>query len=82
MAGFSQVSQAPIGRRNISNPASYINIWGKIRATFAQQPLAKRRGYTPGHFSFNAKGACPECKAVGGYVFAHIMVPPKPGNDA
>jgi excinuclease ABC A subunit len=65
IAGYSQVSQAPIGRRSISNPASYVNIWGKIRKLFAQQPLAQGRRYTPGHFSFNAKGACPECKGRG-----------------
>ncbi|MFC1879700.1 excinuclease ABC subunit UvrA [Chloroflexota bacterium] len=65
IAGYSQVSQAPIGRRSISNPASYIDIWSKIRKLFAQQPLAKQRGYTPGHFSFNAKGGCPECKGRG-----------------
>jgi excinuclease ABC subunit A len=65
IAGYSQVSQAPIGRRSISNPASYVNIWGKIRKLFAQQPLAEQRGYTPSHFSFNAKGACPECKGKG-----------------
>jgi excinuclease ABC subunit A len=65
IAGYSQVSQAPIGRRSISHPASYVNIWGKIRKLFAQQPLAEQRRYKPGHFSFNAKGACPECKGRG-----------------
>jgi excinuclease ABC subunit A len=65
IAGYSEVSQAPIGRRSISHPASYVNIWGKVRKLFAQQPLAEQRGYTPGHFSFNAKGACPECKGRG-----------------
>jgi excinuclease ABC subunit A len=65
IAGYSQVSQAPIGRRSISNPASYVNIWSRIRKLFAQQPLAEQRRYTPGHFSFNAKGACPECKGRG-----------------
>jgi excinuclease ABC A subunit len=65
LAGYSEVSQAPIGRRSISHPASYVNIWGKIRKLFAQQSLAKQRRYTPGHFSFNAKGACPECKGRG-----------------
>ena len=65
IAGYSEVSQAPIGRRSISNPASYVNIWSKIRMLFAQLPLAEQRQYTPGHFSFNAKGACPECKGKG-----------------
>ncbi len=65
IAGYSQVSQAPIGRRSNSHPASYVNIWSKIRKLFAGQPLAEQRRYTPGHFSFNAKGACPECKGKG-----------------
>ncbi len=65
LAGYSQVSQAPIGRRSISNPASYVNIWSKIRKLFAQQPLAEERRYSPGHFSFNAKGACPGCHGKG-----------------
>jgi excinuclease ABC A subunit len=65
LAGYSEVSQAPIGRRSISNPATYVKIWGKIRKLFAQQPLSLERGYTPGHFSFNAKGGCPECKGRG-----------------
>jgi len=65
ISGYSEVSQAPIGRRSISHPASYVNIWSKIRKLFAQQPLAEQRRYTPGHFSFNTKGACPECKGKG-----------------
>lgn len=65
IAGYSQVSQAPIGRRSISNPATYVNIWGNIRRLFAQQPLAIQHQYTPGHFSFNTRGACTECRGKG-----------------
>jgi len=65
ISGYSQVSQAPIGRRSDSNPATYINIWGKIRNLYARQPLAEQRQYKPGHFSFNARGACPECSGKG-----------------
>jgi excinuclease ABC subunit A len=65
IAGYSQVSQAPIGRRSISNPASYVNIWPRIRKLFSRQPLAQQRAYSPGHFSFNAEGACPECNGRG-----------------
>jgi excinuclease ABC A subunit len=65
IAGFSEVSQAPIGRRYNSHPASYVNIWSKVRSLFARQPLALQREYKPGHFSFNARGACPECKGKG-----------------
>ncbi len=65
IAGYAEISQAPIGRRRDSNPASYVNIWAKVRKLFARQPLAVQCQYTPGHFSFNAKGACPECKGNG-----------------
>jgi excinuclease ABC subunit A len=65
LAGYAEVSQAPIGRRHNSHPASYINIWDKLRKLFAQQPIARERGYSPGHFSFNSKGACPDCSGSG-----------------
>jgi excinuclease ABC A subunit len=65
ISGYSEVSQAPIGRRYNSHPASYVNIWSKVRKLFAQQSLAEQRQYTPSYFSFNAKGACPECKGKG-----------------
>jgi excinuclease ABC subunit A len=69
LAGYAQVSQAPIGRQYTSTPASYIGIWGAIRRLYARQPLAIERGYTAGHFSFNTRGACPECKGRGSIRF-------------
>ena len=60
-----EVSQAPIGRRSNSNPATYLGIWDRIRRHFSAQPLAQERGYGPGHFSFNAQGACDNCKGSG-----------------
>ena len=49
-----------------ANPATYVKAWDGIRALFARQPLAQRRGYTPGTFSFNAgKGRCPACEGAG-----------------
>ena len=65
LSGFSEVSQAPIGRSVNSNPATYIGIWDKIRKLFAKQPEAAAQGFTPGHFSFNSKGACPKCGGRG-----------------
>ena len=60
------VNQKPISRVKTSNPASYIGIWDKIRSLYAKQPLAKRKKYKPGHFSFNSdNGRCPECKGSG-----------------
>ena len=65
LAGYAEVSQAPIGRNMNSNPATYIGIWDKIRKLFAQQPEAKEQNLTAGHFSFNAKGACATCGGNG-----------------
>jgi excinuclease ABC A subunit len=65
LAGFAEVSQAPIGRSLSSNPATYIGIWDRIRALFARQPEARERGLSAGHFSFNSEGACPRCGGTG-----------------
>ncbi len=60
------VDQSPIGRTPRSNPVTYIKAFHYIRDLFAQQPLAKERGYKPGHFSFNVKGGrCETCKGDG-----------------
>ncbi|HUH12430.1 MAG TPA: excinuclease ABC subunit UvrA, partial [Longimicrobiales bacterium] len=60
------VDQSPIGRTPRSNPVTYIKAFDHVRQLFAEQPLAKQRGYTPGHFSFNVKGGrCEECKGDG-----------------
>ncbi|CAN5735818.1 excinuclease ABC subunit UvrA [soil metagenome] len=60
------VDQAPIGKSHRSNPVTYIKAFDQVRALFAQQPLAKQRGYGPGHFSFNVKGGrCEECQGEG-----------------
>ncbi len=60
------VSQAPIGRSRMSTPITYIEMWDKIRDLFANQPKAKMRGYSAGHFSFNTEyGACPGCGGEG-----------------
>jgi excinuclease ABC subunit A len=60
------VDQSPIGRTPRSNPVTYIKAWDEVRKVFADQPLARNRGYGQGHFSFNvAGGRCEECKGAG-----------------
>lgn len=60
-----EVTQEPIGRKSGSNPATYLGVWDRVRKLFAQEALAKERGYTAGHFSFNAAGACELCNGNG-----------------
>lgn len=60
------IDQSPIGRTPRSNPVTYIKAWDEVRRIFAEQPLAKQRGYTPGTFSFNtAGGRCEACSGAG-----------------
>lgn len=60
------VDQRPLGRSTRSNPVTYVKAYDDIRKVFASTAEAKRRGITPGHFSFNVdKGRCPECKGTG-----------------
>ncbi|MBN1214951.1 MAG: excinuclease ABC subunit UvrA [Candidatus Lokiarchaeota archaeon] len=60
------VNQRPISRVKTSTPCSYIGIWDKIRNLFSKTEEAKKRKYTPGHFSYNSdNGRCPICKGSG-----------------
>ncbi len=60
------IDQSPIGRTPRSNPATYTKAFDEIRKLFSETKLAKERGYTPGHFSFNVKGGrCEACRGGG-----------------
>jgi excinuclease ABC subunit A len=60
------LDQRPIGKSARSNPATYLKIYDDIRTVMANQSMSLRRGFTPGHFSFNVDGGrCPVCKGEG-----------------
>ena len=58
--GSILVDQQSIGRNSRSNPATWLGIFDAIRKEFAAAV-----GKPPALFSFNSKGACPECKGQG-----------------
>lgn len=60
------VDQNPIGKSSRSNPVSYVKAYDVIRQLYADQLLAKQRGYKPSHFSFNVEGGrCETCEGEG-----------------
>jgi excinuclease ABC subunit A len=60
------VDQSPLGRTARGNPATYVKAWDRVRARFAGEPEAARRGLTAAHFSFNVPaGRCEECAGEG-----------------
>ena len=57
------VDQKAIGETPRSNPATYTDLFTKIRELFADQHDAKMRGFSIGNFSFNlAYGQCHVCE--------------------
>lgn len=60
------VSQAQIGKTTRSIPGTYVDALSPIREIFYQQPLARKRRYETGSFSFNSKlGRCELCEGSG-----------------
>jgi excinuclease ABC subunit A len=60
------VDQNPIGKSSRSNPVTYVKAYDSIRKLFAEQQLARQRGYKPSHFSFNVDGGrCEACQGEG-----------------
>ena len=60
------IDQQPIGETPRSNPATYTDLFTKIRYLFADLPDAKIRGFGTRRFSFNQKsGQCETCHGHG-----------------
>ncbi len=60
------IDQSQIGKTVRSNPVTYIKAFDIIRETFAASPLARRRGFDSGTFSFNVQGGrCEMCEGAG-----------------
>jgi excinuclease ABC subunit A len=70
------VDQKPIGRTPRSNLSTYTGLFDHVRKRFADTPLAKKRKYDAGRFSFNvAKGRCPNCQGEG-FVMVELLFLP------
>lgn len=54
------IDQSAVGTSIRSNPATYTGIMDDIRSMFA-----KANDQSPSLFSFNSKGACPDCHGLG-----------------
>lgn len=60
------VNQKPIGRTPRSTLATYTGLFDAVRKEFAATPMARRRKWTAGRFSFNvADGRCQTCQGEG-----------------
>jgi excinuclease ABC subunit A len=61
-----RVDQQPIGRTPRSNLATYTGLFDFVREIYAATPLARKRHYNSGRFSFNvSNGRCETCQGEG-----------------
>ncbi len=66
ISAVEMIDQNPIGKSSRSNPVTYVKAYDEIRSLYADQQLAKNRGYKPSHFSFNVDGGrCEVCEGEG-----------------
>ncbi len=66
ISAIEMIDQNPIGKSSRSNPVTYVKAYDEIRSLYADQTLAKHRGYKPSHFSFNVDGGrCEVCEGEG-----------------
>ncbi|MBA9077205.1 excinuclease ABC subunit UvrA [Rufibacter quisquiliarum] len=71
-----RVDQKAIGRTPRSNMATYTGLFDHVRKLFSDTPLAKKRRYDAGRFSFNvAKGRCENCQGEG-FVMVELLFLP------
>jgi excinuclease ABC subunit A len=71
-----RVDQRPIGRTPRSNLATYTGLFDAVRKLYAATPLARRKHYDAGRFSFNvAKGRCDTCEGEG-FVSVELLFMP------
>ncbi|MCY4419087.1 MAG: excinuclease ABC subunit UvrA [Cytophagales bacterium] len=63
---IERIDQNPMGKNIRFYPVSYVKAYDPIRKIFAQQSIAKQRGFKAGHFSLSSIGGrCEECKGEG-----------------